>query len=310
VHSTPAQECSVIDVAVILNPTSGSAGRDMTPERIVELFAAEGRAATVLPAGPGHTVTDQARAAVERGCRVAVAAGGDGTVNAVAAAILGRDVPLGVLPMGTLNHFAKDLGLPLDLAEAVRVAAQGAVRRVDVGQVSGHIFLNNSSIGVYPRIVELRRRWEATGLGKWVAALWASLVVLRRRPFMAVRILTADDTVVRFTPFVLVGNNDYRMTGLQAASRESLTGGRLALYVMHASQRRSLLGLAWRVLRRGVHQVRELEVFLVSEATVETRRQRLQISLDGEVATFASPLRFRILPRALPVMVPPAEGIR
>jgi diacylglycerol kinase family enzyme len=294
----------VIDVAVILNPASGSAGRDATPERIVKLFAAKRRAATILAVGPGRTVADQARAAVEAGCRVAVAAGGDGTVNAVATAVLGRDIPLGVIPMGTLNHFAKDLGLPLDLAEAVRVAAQGTVRRVDVGQVNGRVFLNNSSIGVYPRVVELRRRWEASGLGKWVAALWASLVVLRRRPFMGVRIRTTDDTVVRLTPFVFVGNNEYRMMGLEAASRESLAGGRLAVYVMHASLRRSVLGLAWQVLWRGVDRVHELELFLVFEATVETRRPRLQVSLDGEVTVLASPLAYRILPLALPVMGP------
>src|SRR5215207_4237232 len=170
VYSPPAQEYSVIDVAVILNPSSGSAGRDATSERIVELFAAEGRAATVLATGPGRTLADQARAAVERGCHVAVAAGGDGTVNAVATGLLGRDVPLGVLPMGTLNHFAEDLGLPLDLAEAVHVTARGTVGRVDVGQVNGRVFLNHSSIGVHPKVVELRRRWEPTGLGKWVAA--------------------------------------------------------------------------------------------------------------------------------------------
>jgi diacylglycerol kinase family enzyme len=300
----------VIDVAVILNPASGSAGRDTTPERIVELFAAEGRVATVLAAEPGRTVADQARAAVEAGCRVAIAAGGDGTVNAVATALLGRDVALGVLPMGTLNHFAKDLGLPLELAEAVHVAARGTMRRVDVGQVNGRIFLNNSSIGVYPRVVELRRRWESTGMGKWVAALWASLVVLRRRPFMGVRIRTADETVVRLTPFVFVGNNEYRMVGLRAASRESLTGGRLALCVMHASLRRSLLLLAWEVLWRGVDQVRELELFLVSEATIETRRRHLQVSLDGEVAVLASPLEYRILPLALRVMMPEETGVR
>jgi diacylglycerol kinase family enzyme len=294
----------VIDVAVILNPASGSAAGDATPERIVELFATHGRTATILAASPGRSVGDQARAAAEAGCRLAVASGGDGTVNAVVSAILGRDIPLGVLPTGTLNHFAKDLGLPLELAEAVRIAVQGVARQVDVGQVNGRVFLNNSSIGVYPRIVDLRRRWEATGPGKWLTALWASLVVLRRRPFMGVRIRTADETVVRLTPFVFVGNNEYRMVGLQAASREALTGGRLALYVMHASRRRSLLALAGQVLWRGVDRVRELELFLVPEATVETRRHRLQVSLDGEVTVLDSPLEYRILPRALAVMGP------
>lgn len=294
----------MIDVAVILNPASGSAAGDATPERIVELFAGHGRTATILAASPGRSIGEQARSAADQACRLAVASGGDGTVNAVASAILGRDIPLGVLPTGTLNHFAKDLGIPLDLPEAVRIASQGAPRRIDVGQVNDRIFLNNSSIGVYPRIVELRRRREATGAGKWLTALWASLAVLRRRPFMGVRIRTADETVVRLTPFVFVGNNEYRMVGLQAASRETLSDGRLALYVMHASRRGSLLALAGRVLLRGVDRVEELELFLVPEATVETRRSRLQVSLDGEVTVLTSPLEYRVLPLALAVMAP------
>jgi len=293
----------VIDVAVILNPAAGTDDPDGTSGRIAELFAAQARAATILPAMPGRSILDQARAAAGAGYRVVVAAGGDGTVNGVAAGILGSDVPLGVLPMGTLNHFAKDLGLPLELDEAVGVVCRGAVRRVDVGEVGGRIFLNNSSIGVYPRLVELRRRREATGAGKWVAALWASLVVLRRRPFMGVRIRTADDAILRRTPFVFVGNNEYRMIGLRAASRESMTGGRLALYVMHASRRRSLLLLAGQILWRGAHRTSELELFLVSDVTVETRRDRLRVSLDGELAVLTSPLEYRMLPLALPVLV-------
>ena len=220
----------------------------------------------------------------------------------MASAILGTEIAFGVLPTGTLNHFAKDLGLPLELADAVRTIAQGAVRRVDVGQVNGRLFLNNSSIGVYPRVVELRQRQQSAGSGKWLAALWASLAVLRRRPFMGVRIRTADETVVRSTPFVFVGNNRYRMVGIRAASRESLTEGRLAVYVMHAPRRRSLVALAARVFWRGVDKVEELELFDVTEATIETRRSRLLVSLDGEVTVLDSPLDYRILPQALPVL--------
>jgi diacylglycerol kinase family enzyme len=292
----------VNDIAVILNPASGPNGREATPHQVEALFAERGRSATIYATGPRLGVADQARAAVADGCRVAVAAGGDGTVNAVASAVLGKEIAFGILPTGTLNHFAKDLGLPLDLADAVRTIAQGAVRRVDVGQVNGRLFLNNSSIGVYPRVVELRQRQQSAGSGKWLAALWASLAVMRRRPFMGVRIRTADETIVRSTPFVFVGNNRYRMVGIRAASRESLTEGRLALYVMHASRRRSLVSLAARVLWRGVDKVEELELFDVTEATIETRRSRLQVALDGEVTVLGSPLEYRILPRALPVL--------
>jgi diacylglycerol kinase family enzyme len=294
----------VLDVAVILNPGSGDGdGGDETASRLIELFAARGREATILAAGPGRSVIDQARRAVKEGCRVAVAAGGDGTVNAVAGAVAGTGVPLGVLPVGTLNHFAKDLGIPLDLDDAVRVVAQGAARRVDVGEVNGRIFVNNSSIGVYPRIVALRRRARATGWGKWLAAAWATLTVLRRRPFMGVRIRTAEDTIVRLTPFVFVGNNPYRMAGIDAGSRESLTGGRLAVYVMHAARRRSLLLLGWKVVLRGVDRVRELELFEVEEAVIETRR-RVAVAHDGEVTPMDPPHTYRTRPLDLTVLAP------
>jgi YegS/Rv2252/BmrU family lipid kinase len=294
----------VLDVAIILNPGSGRGSGDELAARLIQLFATAGREATVLAAGRGRSVTDQARRAVADGCRTAVAAGGDGTVNAVASALVGADdVPLGVLPLGTLNHFAKDLGIPLDLEPAVRLITQGVRRQVDVGEVNGAVFVNNSSIGVYPRIVALRSRRQATGMGKWIAALWASLTVLRRRPFMGVRIRTAEETLLRRTPFVFVGNNEYRMAGIRAASRESLTGGRLAVYVMHAERRRSLLLLGWRVLLRGVERVPELELFPVEEAVIETRR-RVSVALDGEVRAMTPPLTYRIRPLALTVIAP------
>ena len=119
--------------------------------------------------------------------------------------------------------------------------------------------------------------------------------MLRRRPFIAVRIRIDDETVVRRTPFVFVGNNEYKMAGLDAGVRESLTGGRLALYVMHATRRRSLLLLGWKVVWRGGDQVDELDCFPVQEAVVETRR-RLPVALDGEVVPMDSPLRYRIRP--------------
>ena len=295
---------SVMDVAVVLNPGSGAATDDTVSRRVVELLAGHGLQAAIFAAGPGAPIGDQARAAARAGCRVLAAAGGDGTVNAVATVAIERDIPLGILPMGTLNHFAKDLGLPLDLEGAVRVIAQGAVRRVDVAEVNGRIFLNNSSIGVYPRIVELRNRYGGRGPAKWIAALWATLAVLRRRPFLGVRIRTDEETVLRSTPFVFVGNNEYRMAGLAAASRESLEGGVLAVYFMHPSRRRSLLRLGWEVVWRGVDRVQELELFRVAAVSVETRRPRLQVALDGELATLASPLEYRSRPGALKVLAP------
>ena len=289
--------------ALIINPGSGSASDEVAPERIVRLFHEHGQAARLVPLGAGGDIGAAARAAVEDGCSVLVAGGGDGTVSAAAQAVVGTGVPLGVLPLGTLNHFAKDLGIPQEPAEAVEVVVRGRVREVDVGEVNGRTFLNNSSLGVYPRIVELRSRLGGRGPAKWIAALWATLAVLRRRPFLTVRIRTENEEVVRRTPFVFVGNNEYRMSGLHPASRESLDGGVLAVYVMDASQRRSLLRLGWDVLRLGPDRVSELDLLRVTEAVVETGRSRLELALDGEVAAVESPLRYRSRPGALRVIV-------
>jgi diacylglycerol kinase family enzyme len=210
-----------------------------------------------------------------------------------------------VLPLGTLNHFAKDLGIPLELEDAAQVILDGVACRVDVGEVNGRVFVNNSSLGVYPAIVRLRERYQAGGLGKWIAALWAGLAVLRRHSFMGVRIIADGQATVRRTPFVLVGNNEYRMSGLQAASRDSLVARHLAVYMLNAGERVGLLRLAWQVLTKGAERAEEIDVVLVEEATIETRRRHLQVAMDGEVVTLESPLNFRIRPGALQVYVPP-----
>ncbi|MEO7987464.1 MAG: diacylglycerol kinase family protein, partial [Gemmatimonadales bacterium] len=154
-----------IQIAVLLNPASGGGSREETADRIIELFAARGRVARISRLGQGVSVADTVRRAIEAGAVAVVAAGGDGTVSAVAAELIRSETPLGVIPAGTLNHFAKDLGVPLDLEGAVEVIASGKVTAIDVGEVNDRVFINNSSIGVYPRIVELRDEYRKKGVG-------------------------------------------------------------------------------------------------------------------------------------------------
>jgi diacylglycerol kinase family enzyme len=295
-------------IAVVLNAASGNGAAPEAAERLKEIFAEAGREARITLATGGSEINAAMRRAVEAGCDTLVAGGGDGTINCGASAVVGRGIPLGVLPLGTLNHFAKDLGIPLDLDEAVKVVLDGVVCKVDVGEVNGQIFLNNSSLGAYPAIVRLREKYRASFRGKWIAALWAGLTVLRRRPFMGVRIVVEGEAIIRRTPLVLVGNNEYKMAGIHAASRESLARGRLALYVLNAEQRPGLLRLGWQVLLKGAERVKEVDLITVEEATVETRRRRLQVAADGEVFTLDAPLSYRIRPGAMRVHVPEAAS--
>jgi len=299
---------SVNRIAVVLNESSGTGDREAAAKRLDEIFSAAGRKVRIAVASGGHELQAAARRAVEEGCDILVAGGGDGTVNTVAGVAVERQIPLGVIPLGTLNHFAKDLGIPLELDQAAQVIIDGVVCKVDVGEVNGRIFLNNSSLGVYPAIVRLRERYQATGWGKWVAALWAGLTVLRRNPFMGVRIIVDGQTIVRRTSFVFVGNNEYRMVGLNAGARDSLATGRLALYVLNGERRLGLLRLALQVVSKGVDDVKELDLLTVEETTVETRRRHLQVALDGEVIPLESPLDYRIRPATLRVHVPPSTS--
>jgi diacylglycerol kinase family enzyme len=293
-------------IAVVLNAKSGQGTSPEAVERLQEIFAQAGREARITRARGGQEVAAAMRRAVEGGCQVLVAGGGDGTINCAASAAVGRNIPLGVLPLGTLNHFAKDVGIPLDLEDAAKVVLTGVECKVDVGEVNGRIFLNNSSLGVYPAIVRLRDRYRPTLWGKWLAALWAALTIMRRNPFMVARIVVEEQKIVRRTPLLLVANNEYRASGIQAGTRESLAKGRLALYVVNAERRPGLLRLAWEVLLKGAEQAKEIDLVLVEDATIETRRRHLQVATDGEVFTLESPLEYRIRPGALRILVPPA----
>ena len=289
---------------MVLNDSSGKGDCAAAAKRLQEIFTAAGREVRITVAKSGGELRSGMDRAVKEGCDTLVAGGGDGTINTAASAVVDRNIPLGVIPLGTLNHFAKDLGLPQDLEKAAQVILDGVRCRVDVGEVNGRVFLNNSSLGVYPAIVRMRERYQAGGVGKWIAALWATLTVLRRNPFMAVRIVADGQAIVRRTPFVFVGNNEYHMAGLQAGSRDSLVNATLAVYVVNAERRVGLIGLAWKVLLQGPEKVQELDLITVPETTVETRRRSLQVALDGEVLPFESPLWYRIRPASLQVFVP------
>ena len=217
---------------VVLNAHSGTGCGPERGEELATLFAQAGIEAEVVMA---HD-SDAFRAAMERaqaqGTRLVVAGGGDGTQAGVAASLAGTECVQGVLPLGTLNHFAKDLGIPLKLEDAVRTIAQGRVLQVDVGEVNGHVFINNSSLGLYPEIVRERELQRMhLGKSKWRALASATLRATQRPHGLAVRIESEAEEQVRRTPFVFIGNNRYTMEGLNIGGRESLQGGELALYV-------------------------------------------------------------------------------
>jgi diacylglycerol kinase family enzyme len=291
------------DVVVLVNAASGGGNDTALAARIAGLFESAGASADVRLVHGGDDFAATLQAAIARRPDAIVAGGGDGTVSTVAAALAGGPIALGVLPLGTLNHFAKDMQLPLELEPAVERVARGELRRIDVGEVNGRIFINNSSLGLYPDIVRDRERQQRRlGRGKWPALVWATIGALRRFPFLRVRLSVDGREAVRRTPFVFIGNNVYLMEGFAIGERARLDSACLSLYVAQRAGRLRLLLLALRALFGKLEQARDFDAMRAAEIDVESRRRQLRVATDGEITVMAPPLRYRIRPASLAVI--------
>ena len=287
---------------VVLNAASGAGSDEALASRVGALFERAGLPAEILLAR-GAEISSKVSAAVDQGAELIVAGGGDGTVSAVAGALVGTEIGLGVLPLGTLNHFAKDLGLPLDLESAIQAIATGRSMRIDVGEVNGRVFINNSSLGLYADIVRHREQQQhRLGLGKWPALVWASVSALRRYPFLSVRLGVKGEHHLRRTPFVFIGNNEYQMEGFALGERKSLAEGHLSLYVAQRPGRWRLVQLAMRALVGRLKQARDFDIILGSEIVIDSRHRRLLVATDGEITSMSPPLNYRIRQASLVVV--------
>jgi len=292
-------------IAVIVNAGSGGGNDLALVDRLAAHFRDAGLHAEIELAHGGDEIAAAVGNAVARRPRLVVAGGGDGTVSTVAAKLVDTGIVFGVLPLGTLNHFAKDLGIPLEVADAVAVLAHGQEAPVDVGEVNGRIFVNNSGLGLYPDIVRDRERQQKRlGRGKWPAFAWAMVAALRRYPFLGVTLVIDGKEVLRKTPFVFIGNNEYSMEGFAIGERSGMEDGRLSLYVAQRPGRWRLLQLALRALTGRLRQARDFDAILATDIVVQSKKKRLRVATDGEVTVMTPPLHYRVRPASLLVMRP------
>lgn len=290
---------------VILNCKAGGGRSRAQVQDVGKAFDGSELDPQILPCESGESLRELLREKLKERPPVIVAAGGDGTVSAVAEALRGTSTALGVLPLGTLNHFAKDLGLPLDPAQAARVIAEGRRARVDLGMVNGRSFINNASLGIYPKIVRERtERQRRFGHSKRTAMLWATLAALDRPALLELRLELDDRVHDCRAPFVFVGNNDYALEGFEIGTRPRLDAGQLNVYTTKRCSAGGLLGLALRAMFGRLRQADDFMQSAVRSLRVESRRPRLTVALDGELATLETPLEFKILPKALQVIAP------
>lgn len=296
-------------VYVIVNAGSGSVLGDETAQSLRERFIAFGIKAEVHLAKSGKDIVQLAREAAEGDADLIVAGGGDGTISTVAVEASAAGKTLGILPLGTLNNFSKDLGIPQNLNAAVRVIAEGETHEIDLAECNGRIFINNSSIGLYPKMVVRReQQQQKLGRGKWTAALWASLKLFRISPLLKVDIELDGKVFQRKTPFVFVGNNEYEMDMYNIGRRPSLEEGKLCIYFLHRQGRWGLVMLLWKTVTGGLKQWKDFEAVAAEHVTIKTKRSRLRVAFDGETSLTPPPLDYRIRPKALKVIVPVAEA--
>ena len=301
-------------VPVIVNCASGTGHGTDQCAMLEGLFRDAGMQVRILSPREGEPLTELAEREARGKPPLIVAGGGDGTISAVASALAGTGIALGILPLGTLNHFARDLGVSLDIPQAVRDIAAGRTHEVDVGEVNGRVFVNNSSMGLYPHMVHQRdKRRRLLGVGKWRAMLWASLKVLRWYPFVDVSLNLEGKQKALRTPFVFVGNNEYEMQGSDLGKRKCLDHGLLSVYLAPTTGRLGLLMLALRGLFGGLAKGRDFEMTQVAAAQIRPHRRthkkkRMLVSTDGEVTAMDTPIEYRVRPKALRVIVPAASA--
>jgi YegS/Rv2252/BmrU family lipid kinase len=292
-------------VTVLLNRGGGAVRADpKVGDNVTEALRAAGLDPQVeLIAGGDCAV--RARAVAERGDELLVVGGGDGTISAAASALVGTKTLLGILPLGTLNHFARDLGVPNDLAEAAKLIASRKSRQVDVAEMNDRIFINNSAIGLYPLMVldrDLQRK--KLGRSKRLAMIVASFRTLARFGHQRLTLTVNDEKARVDTPLLFVGNNDYRLDLGAPGKRESVEDGVLSVFVMRKKTRRGFIAASLRALFNREKPDDMVRLEHVERLRVTSKKSVLAVSLDGEVVGAETPLTYNIRKKALRVIAP------
>jgi YegS/Rv2252/BmrU family lipid kinase len=294
-----------VPAAVLLNRGGGAVAADSEIADKVAAALAKAAVDAKVELIAGGDCAVRCKALAERGDAMVIVGGGDGTISAAASALVGSKTKLGILPLGTLNHFARDLAIPTDLEEAAKLIAKGKARRVDVAEMNARIFINNSAIGLYPlMVVDRDVQRKRLGRSKRLAMLVASLRTLARFNHQRLTLTVNDEKARVDTPLLFVGNNNYRIDIGAPGQRESVEDGELCVMVMRKKTRAGLIAASIRALldRSRPDDMAYLEG--VQRLRVDSHRGQLAVSLDGEVVRSEPPLDYRIRKKALRVIAP------
>lgn len=236
---------------------------------------------------------------------VVVAAGGDGTLNAVASKLMGTDIPMGILPLGTFNYVARVLNIPLDLLDAAKTISEGQPRSVHVAQLNQHIYLNNASLGLYPLFIQKREQFNKH-FGRFPLHAYTSAldVLIRDRKELKLEVEVDGQRYPVKTPLIFFGNNQLQLAEMKLRIAEAAEAGKVAGVVVAKSDKRTLFKTLWQLIKGNLDQASDVYSFAADEVIVHSKRNKLTVAVDGEIVTMTPPLKITVRKHALNVMVP------
>jgi len=298
---------------VLLNEGAGTlAGLDVADaqQQIARGFADAGAQADVRFVEPKYLRPIAQEAARGSDFDVIFAGGGDGTINTIANVVADSTKTFGVLPLGTHNHFAKDLKIPLDLDEAIVALVQGRTIELPVAEVNGHVFLNFSAIGLHPEIViDREAQRDETGRGKWPAMAVAMMRKLKSPTIHKLTLSARGHTIARRTPSIIVCNNPHQMEVFGVKEASIPERGLLNVYIATRSKRRTLVWLMFRAAAGAIDEnTKHFEAMALPELRIDAKRSALPVSVDGEIIDLATPLVYRVREKPMKVIVPKEEA--
>lgn len=288
--------------ALLANVNAGSSEGEFSIESITGSLKAAGIEFTLLDVAENENLTIND---IKDKYELVISAGGDGTVNFAANILIGSDIPLAVIPAGTLNHFAKDIGMPLKLEDVIAVIKSGNVKKLDAASLNEHIFVNNSSIGLYALAVREREILQSRqGKSKWSAMLSAFISVFRRFPLYTVKITTEGRSETFRSPIIFIGNNEYKLDLFSLGTRNNLDKGILSIYVAICRTRMGIIRMIFSALLNRLSLNNDFDMLLVHEMEIHTRKHSLDTAFDGEVRKIHAPIIYKSLPGQLKIITP------
>ena len=303
---------------IVFNLSSGRGDADEVRDEIARSCAAAGRTHHLLTVDKPEQLAERIEEAVqgaEQSRGIVVAAGGDGTINAVAQATLGRRCAFGVLPQGTFNYFSRTHAIPADIAAAMALLLESTPQAVQVGMVNDRVFLVNASLGLYAKLLEDREAFKARFGRSRVVAFMAGLVTLLSGfPLWDLRVALRGQEQVLRTPTLFVGNNALQLERMGLPEAQALEHGALAAIALRPLGRLAMLSLLAHGAMGRLGDADEVTRFsfgtLQVDAVRRRRATRIKVATDGEVVWMQMPLVFKVAPQPLWLMKPPpGEGL-